>query len=74
MNLWAKGKCVVWFCFRKSDEKYFEVYENIFLSVLGSVLGSKWFKPIVTCGVAIYLENVFENDYRTVKARNKTCA
>ena len=41
---------------------------------LGSVLGSKWFKTIVTCGVAFYFENMFENDYRTVKARNKTCA
>ena len=37
-------------------------------------LGSKWFKTLVTCGVAYYFENMFENDYRTVKARNKTCA
>ena len=37
-------------------------------------LGSKWFKTLVTCGVAFRFENMFENDYRSVKARNKTCA
>ena len=37
-------------------------------------LGSKWFKTLVTCGVAFRLENMFENDYRSVKARNETCA
>ena len=37
-------------------------------------LGSKWFKTLVTCGVTFYLENMFENDYRSVEARNKTCA
>ena len=34
----------------------------------------KWFKTLVTCGVAFRFENMFENDYRSVKARNKTCA
>ena len=48
-------------------------FMKIFLSVLCSVLGSKWVKTLVTCGVAFYFENMFENDYRTVKARNKTC-
>jgi hypothetical protein len=37
-------------------------------------LGSKWFKTLVTCGVVFRLENMFENDFKSVKARNKTCA
>ena len=31
-------------------------------------LGSKWFKTLVTCGVAFRFENMFENDYRSVEA------
>ena len=49
-------------------------FMKIFLSVYVVFLGSKWFKTLVTCGVAFYFENMFENDYRTVKARNKNCA
>ena len=65
-------RCMV--LFWKIRWKIFWGLWKYFLSVLGSVLGSKWFKTIVTCGVALYFENMFENDYRTVKARNKTCA
>jgi hypothetical protein len=49
-------------------------FMKIFLSVYVVFLGSKWFKTLVTCGVTFYFENMFENDYRTVRARNKTCA
>ena len=31
-------------------------------------MGSKWFKTLVTCGVACRFENMFENDYRSVEA------
>ena len=49
-------------------------FMKIFTKCFVRFLGSKWFKTLVTCGVAFPFENMFENDYRSVKARNKTCA
>ena len=55
----------------KNILEFLKIFPKCFCVVF---LGSKWFKTIVTCGVAFYFENVFENGYRSIKARNETCA
>ena len=49
-------------------------FMKIFTKCFVWYFGVQVFKTLVTCGVAFRFENKVENDYRTVKARNKTCA